>query len=111
MGLRVAQSPRMEGMSMEITVTNQGGRYEIALDGSLDAFGASDLGKTLEEIPADAEWLTMDMTKLEYTSSAGIRQIVTAHKKMKGNLTLKNVGPEVLDVLQMTGIDKKMNIE
>lgn len=51
------------------------------------------------------------MEKLEYTSSSGVRQIVAAHKKMNGALTLKNLSPEVLDVLHMTGLDKRLHIE
>lgn len=49
--------------------------------------------------------------KLEYTSSAGIRQIVAIHKQMKGALTLRNVTPEVKAVLQMIGLDKRLHIE
>jgi phosphoglycerol transferase MdoB-like AlkP superfamily enzyme len=45
------------------------------------------------------------------TSSAGIRQIIAAHKQMNGALTLRNVTPEVLAVLHMTGLDKKLHIE
>ena len=45
------------------------------------------------------------------TSSAGIRQIIAAHKQMNGALTLRNVTPEVLSVLHMTGLDKKLHIE
>ena len=51
------------------------------------------------------------MAKLEYTSSAGIRQNVAIHKQMKGALTLRNVTPEVKAVLQMIGLDKRLHIE
>lgn len=51
------------------------------------------------------------MAKLEYTSSAGIRQVVAIHKQMKGALTLRNVTPEVKAVLQMIGLDKRLHIE
>ena len=51
------------------------------------------------------------MAKLEYTSSAGIRQVVAIHKQMKGTLTLRNVTPEVAKVLHMVGVDKRLHIE
>ena len=97
--------------TMDISMTNEGDRYEITLSGWLDNNTSSEFEKTMEQIPESATWLTLDLTNLEYSSSAGVRQLVAAHKQMKGNMTLKNVTPEVLDVLQMIGLDKRMNIE
>ena len=92
-------------------MTNNGDVYEIALSGWLDTVTAPELGEKLDEIPDSAAELVLDLKELEYTSSAGVRQIVAAHKKMNGNLKLKNVCPEIMDVLMMTGLDKRLNIE
>ena len=43
-------------------------------------------------------------------SSAGIRQIVAAHKAFKGNLSLVNVSSGVLEVLNLTGVAKRINV-
>ena len=99
------------GGKMEIKITNQGDVYEIALSGWLDTNTVPELEKSLEQIPESATELTLELGELEYTSSAGIRQFVAAHKKMKGNLKLKNARPEILDVLGMTGLDKRLTIE
>jgi anti-anti-sigma regulatory factor len=40
-----------------------------------------------------------------------VRQIVAAHKKMNGEMTMRNVRPEVMDVLTMTGLAKKLHFE
>lgn len=96
---------------MEINVTNQGEICEIALSGWLDTVTAPLLGEKLEEIPEGVTELVLEFKDLEYTSSAGVRQIVAAHKKMNGNMKLKNVRPEIMDVLSMTGLDKRLNIE
>ena len=53
----------------------------------------------------------LDLEKLEYISSAGLRQVVAAHKRMNGELTVINVSSEILDVFKMTGFDKKLNIK
>ena len=38
-------------------------------------------------------------------------QLVSAYKKMNGELTLRNVSAEVMSVISMTGIDKRITIE
>ena len=96
---------------MDIKVSNQGEVYEIALSGWLDTATAPMLGEKLAEIPDGVTELVLDLEGLEYTSSAGVRQIVTAYKQMNGNLKLKNVCPEIKDVFKMTGLDKRLNIE
>ena len=50
------------------------------------------------------------MEKLEYISSAGLRLIVAAYKKMNGALTLRNVSGEIMSVIKMTGLDKRIVI-
>jgi anti-anti-sigma factor len=50
------------------------------------------------------------MSGVEYISSAGLRQIVSAYKLMRGKLTLSNVSAEALHVFQMAGFDKRLNI-
>lgn len=81
------------------------------LEGWMDTANAPVLAQALNELDDSVQQLVFDMAKLEYTSSAGIRQIIAAHKQMNGALTLRNVTPEVLAVLHMTGLDKKLHIE
>ena len=54
--------------------------------------------------------LILDFAELEYISSSGLRQIVAAHKKMNGELTIRSVSPDVMTVLHMAGFDKRLNI-
>ena len=63
------------------------------------------------ELGSDITELTIDMSKLEYISSAGLRLVVAAHKKMKGALTVTNASAEIMDVFKMTGFDKKLNLK
>ena len=69
------------------------------------------IADALAELPQQMEVLIFDLADLEYISSTGIREIIAAHKMTKGNLRLRNVPDEIMDVLQMTGIDKKLQIE
>ena len=83
----------------------------LRLEGWLDTQNAPVLAEALNGLDDGVEKLVLDMEKLEYISSAGIRQIVTAYKEMNGALTLKNLSTEVASVLHMTGLDKKLPIE
>jgi anti-sigma B factor antagonist len=95
-------------MTIEKIITNN--KAELKISGWLDTQTAPQLGEVLDEIAENTTELVFDMSELEYISSAGLRQIVAAHKKMNGNLTIKNVSDEIMDVFQMTGFNKHLNI-
>ena len=96
---------------MTIEKSVQDGVEELRLSGWLDTQSSSDFAQALNDLEDSATSLVLDMSGLEYISSAGIRQIVAAHKKMNGALTLRHVSAEIQDVLRMTGLDKRLNIE
>ena len=83
---------------------------ELKLCGWLNTESSPLLEKALAELEPAISGLTLDFAELEYVSSAGLRQIVAAYKKMKGALTLKNVSAEILDVLKLTGLDRRLRI-
>ena len=95
---------------MEIEKTIEGEKATFAIEGWLDTQTAPELGAALNELGDDVTQLEFDFAKLEYVSSAGIRQIVAAHKKMGGKLTVRNVSPAVLEVFRLTGVDKRLTI-
>ena len=94
-----------------MTKKTDDGIVTLSLAGWMDAQNAPLLADAVSELDNETRHLVLDFKDLEYTSSAGIRQIVAAHKQMNGALTLKNVSPEIMEVLKMTGLDKKLNIE
>lgn len=99
---------RMIKMTIEKTVNGE--EAVIKPIGWLDTETSQEFAAVLENLEADVKALTLDLSGLEYTSSAGLRQIVAAHKKMSGNLKLVNVSPEIMQVFKMTGFDKKLDI-
>ena len=96
---------------MAIAKTVDGAQTTLAIDGWLDTQSAPELAAVLDELGDGVEELVLDLAALEYVSSAGIRQIVAAHKKMGGKLVVRNVAPEVLEVFRLTGVDSRLNIE
>ena len=96
---------------MTIEKTINGTEAVFKLNGWLDTQTSPQLGRELDKLGDDITALVLDLEMLEYISSAGLRQIVAAQKKMNGELTVINVSSEILDVFKMTGFDKKLNIK
>lgn len=57
--------------------------------------------------------VTMDFEKLEYLSSAGLRVLLAAQKKMnkQGEMVLRNVNETVMEVFEVTGFVDILTIE
>ena len=72
----------------------------------MDTQSAPELEAELNELTPDVSSLVFDCSGLEYISSAGLRQLVAAHKKMNGALTLRHVSDEIMGVIRMTGLDE-----
>ena len=96
---------------MTIEKNIQGTTAELKLNGWLDTQTAPQLEAEINALGTEVTALILDFTSLEYISSAGMRQLVSAYKKMNGALTLRNVSAEVMSVISMTGLDKRIKIE
>lgn len=95
---------------MDITSTTEGTTTTIELDGWLDTSTAPELAEAIGQLDDSCERLVLDFAKLQYISSAGLRVLVSAHKKMNGELMIRSVSPDVMQVLHMAGFDKRLNI-
>ena len=95
---------------MNIVQTNDGTTTTLALDGWLDTSTAPELANAMNDITDDCTMLIIDLAKLEYISSAGLRQLVAGHKKMRGSFKIVNVSVEIMQVFKMAGFDKRLDI-
>ena len=59
------------------------------------------------------EKLVFDFAELRYLSSAGLRVLLTALQIMEdqGDMIVKNVSPEIMDVFEVTGFIDDLTIE
>lgn len=96
---------------MAVEKITNGTEAVLKVSGWLDTQSAPELEQAVAGLDGGIETLILDLEKLEYISSAGLRQIVAAHKKMNGKLTLRNVQPDIMSVLTMAGFDKRLHIE
>ena len=85
----------------------------IEINGRLDTTTAPALEKTICEDIGDAKNLVLDMKAVPYISSAGLRVLLGAQKKMQkiGSMKVVNVCEPVMEVFEMTGFADILVIE
>ena len=90
-------------MTIEIKKSNLETIIEVS--GRLDTIAAPVLDKTINEDIGDTKNLVLDIKGVEYISSAGLRVLLGAQKKMQkiGAMKVVNVCEAVMEVFEMTG--------
>ena len=88
---------------MTITTIVNGKDFIVTLSGRLDTTTAPKFEEFMLENITKMSTLTLDCAGLEYVSSAGLRVLLSAQKRMKGGMKLKNVCELVMEVFEMTG--------
>ena len=98
---------------MNISKEVNGSALTVALEGRLDTTTAPQLEAEFKTGLNDVKDLVIDMAKLVYISSAGLRVLLKAQKVMnkQGKMTVKNASQEILDIFEVTGFDELLNIE
>ena len=98
-------------MTIEIKKNNQETVIEIV--GRLDTITAPALDKTINEDIGDAKNIVLDVKGMEYISSAGLRVLLGAQKKMQkiGSMKVINVCEEIMEIFEMTGFADILVIE
>lgn len=97
---------------MTITKTMENNTAVLLVEGWLDTKSSPELGQEINAL-SDIEGLVLDFEKLEYIASSGLREVVSAYKKMKGangTFSVIHVSNEVMDVFRLAGLDKKLDI-
>ena len=89
----------------------------IKPSGRVDSSNASELDITLNEvIDGGQKNLVMDLSEIEYMSSAGLRAIVSARKLVKtgvfdGDVVIANPSERAADVLKLSGMGRLFKIK
>ena len=97
---------------MKIEKTVDGTAAMLSLSGSLDAMTAEELGAAVSAL-GEVTDLVLDLQKLEYVSSAGLRQFALAQKLMaeKGGIfSLFSVPELVKEVRSMTWLVTHLDV-
>ena len=92
---------------MTINVERDFELVTLEITGRLDTTTAPNLEAVVNELTADVKELVFDMGEVEYISSAGIRVLLGAYKKMnlnQGIMRIEKANDTVREVFEMTGL-------
>ncbi len=98
---------------MNIVKKQNGNELTIALEGRLDTTTSPQLENELRSCLNGIADFILDLEKLDYISSAGLRVLLSAQKVMnkQGNMVIRNVKPEIMEIFDVTGFVDILNIE
>jgi len=100
---------------MNITKSQANQTLVLALEGRLDTLTSPQLEQEIAETSFDGiEVVKLDMNNLEYISSSGLRAVLSLNKKIQsvgGKLCLVNVRSSIMEVFNLTGMSKFLNIQ
>ncbi len=98
---------------MTINKKKDGNTVTYAVEGRLETITAPELEKVLKEELDGVTDLVFDFEKLDYISSAGLRVILYAQKRMNTQGTMKIVKPNeiVSEIFDVTGFTDILTIE
>lgn len=97
---------------MTINKNQEGNKLEILLEGRLDTTTSPMLETELKQALDGITELTFNFEKLEYISSAGLRILLAAQKRMsrQGSMVVKNVNEVIAEVFEVTGFSDILTI-
>lgn len=98
---------------MIITKTHNESLLTLTLEGRLDTTTAPELEAELQSSLGDVTELILDFSKLVYLSSAGLRVILSAQKRMnaQGKMVIRHVNDTIMEVFEITGFVDILTIE
>ena len=90
---------------MTIQTKKENASLSLALEGRLDTTTAPQLEAELKSKLDGVTDLTLDLEKLEYLSSAGLRVLLSAQKTMarQGTMTVTHVNDTIQEIFEITG--------
>lgn len=96
-------------MALDIKVSELKRVTLFEISGRIDSTNADQLGEALNTaIDSGRTQIVLDVSAVEYMSSAGLREMVAALKRVKrgsGDVRLANPSERVKEVLELAGLD------
>ena len=98
---------------LKVSLAQEGETFTFIVEGRLDTLTSPELEAKINEVIGGAKKLILDLGKLEYVSSAGLRVLLGAAQQMegKGEMILIHVTPEVREIFDITGFIEVFNVQ
>ena len=96
-----------------VEIPAEKGTVVFPIEGFIDAEAAPELEERLDAVLKDADFLVLDLSNLDYISSAGLRVILKAQKTMsaKGGMKVIHVNDNIMEIFEAVGFDEILDIE
>ena len=98
-------------MSLHLNLINRGTEGELLMQGRLDSNTAPEAEKVVDELAARFEDLILNMKELDYISSAGLRVLMKARKRLDKAIPVINVSRDVYDIFETTGFTSLLDVK
>lgn len=100
---------------MNITITEEGKQLIATFDGRLDTVAAQQIEETITPLLEHADkTIILDCGKMPFISSSGLRIFLKIRKEVAargGQMFLRNINPDVMQVFKMTKLDGVFEIQ
>lgn len=99
---------------MNVTINQDGNKFNVVLEGRLDTTNADQFQKDIEPLmTGDKPEISLDCSAMEYTSSQGLRMFLMLQKSVNsrgGSMVMVNMNPQVKEVFDITGFSNIIKI-
>ncbi|MBQ1471588.1 MAG: STAS domain-containing protein [Eubacterium sp.] len=98
---------------LNINKTQKDSTLTLALEGRLDTVTSPELDEVVKEALDGVTELVFDFSELQYISSAGLRVLLSAQKKMakQGSMKILHVNETIMEIFEVTGFSEILTIE
>ena len=95
---------------MQIDKIVENNKVTVLMEGEIDGSNVSQFELAMTDAASDGLEVIVDLKRLEYVSSAGLRIFLIFQKKLGDKMIIVNVNKEVMDIFSLTGFVKLLNI-
>jgi len=93
-------------------ITRDGDRLDVSVEGNLDAQASPGLERALEDELDDVAELVVDLEKVAYVSSMGLRLLLAVQKRMfkQGSMVVRGANGDVRELFEATGFSEILTL-
>ncbi|MBQ4463530.1 MAG: STAS domain-containing protein [Eubacterium sp.] len=98
---------------LEIRSEENGSEVVIYIEGRMDTNSSPKVMEEVEKYVNTAQKIILDIEKVDYVSSAGLRVFVMADQQIianGGELNVRNVANPIAEIFEMTGFNNMLTI-
>lgn len=106
--LAAKPAPVDANLPFKVEYSVKDGIFEASVQGRMDTITAPELLKRFQDAGGDIRAIHIDVSRMAYVSSAGLRVLLMMYKSLedKDNFEMTGVSNEVREILETTGFDQ-----